>query len=190
MTPDFTLYLMAGEQIMWQGESHKEGPAADPKNSRGTRFFGIMWTFLTSMMFIPMIFFTPDLLGTAKIVSVFMAVIFIGIGIAFICYSFHYKHEYYCITDRRFLVMDDKNRLSIHELFHIRTAELTGITGNYGSILMITDIVHRHRSNGHTHTTRERWGMRGVENPSECYRILTSVLMLNEEEKINQTNFR
>ena len=61
MTPDFTPYLMAGEQIMWQGESHKEGPPMNPKETGSTRLFGIIWTIMTSMMFIPIIFLTEDL---------------------------------------------------------------------------------------------------------------------------------
>ena len=185
MKPDFTPYIMAGEEIMWQGESHKEGPPADPKGARGTKFFGILWSVLSALIFIPVIFLTGDLKGSAFWVTVGMAVLFIGIGIGLFFSTKYYKQEYYCLTDRRLLVMDTKNILTIRDLFHIQGAELTGIQNGYGSILMRTDITHRHRTNGHYHTTREMWSMRGVEEPAECYRILTSVLMVNSE-----TNFK
>lgn len=169
---------------MWQGESHKDGPPADPKNSRGTRFFGIIWTILSTLMFIPMIFLTPDLKGAGFWSAVIMAIVFVGIGVGMIIASFHYKQEYYCLTDRRFLSMDAKMQITNRELFHIRSAQITGMKNGYGSILMTTDIKHSSRSNGHYHTYHEVWTMRGVETPSECYRILTSLLMVNEDSGI------
>jgi len=181
MTPDFTPYLMAGEQIMWQGESHKEGPPMNPKETGSTRLFGIIWTIMTSMMFIPIIFLTEDLKGSALLASIAMAVIFIGVGIGLIVYSGHYKHEYYCLTDRRFLVLNDSMQISNYDFCHIRSAQISGIKNGYGSILMYTDIIHRTRTNGHYHSHHVSWGMRGIENPSECYRILTSLLIVNED---------
>ena len=51
----------------------------------------------------------------------------------------------------------------------------------YGSILMKTDLVHTTHSNGHTHTHRTYWSMRGIQEPAECYRLLTGILQINDE---------
>ena len=184
MTPDFTPYLMSGEQIMWQGESHKEGPAADLRNTRGTRLFAVIWIIITSMIFIPVIFLTKDLKGAGLASMIGMTVVFIGIGVGLLIYSFHYKQEYYCLTDRRFLSMNASFQIRNRDLYHVKTAQITGISNGYGSILMTTDIVHHSRTNGHYHTYHETWSIRGVQDVSECYRILTSILMINEDNGI------
>ncbi|MBR6045384.1 MAG: hypothetical protein IKP47_07105 [Ruminococcus sp.] len=191
MIPDFTPYLMAGEQLMWQGESHKDGPAPQASGSHSLLLFAVIWTLMSALIF-GVVFMTSgsELKGGTLAATIIGAVLFIGIGVWLFIYTFHFTHEYYALTDKRFLCMSEKG-VMIHqsELCRVVSAELVGIKNGCGSIVMRTDITHRRRVNGHTHTTRECWSMRGVEEPSECYRILTSVLALNYQTA-NPANFR
>lgn len=185
MKPDFAPFLMADEQIMWQGESHKEGPPANAASTRSTRLFSVIWTLISALMFGYIIFQSLDnkgMSGKAWAGIIVSAVIFVGIGIGLYASTYHYKQEYYCLTDKRFLVMTEEGVLDkAGELSHILSAELTAIKNGYGSILMKTDIVHYSHSNGHSHSHRTYWSMRGIEEPSECYRLLTGVLQINDE---------
>ena len=185
MEPDFTPFLMTGEQLMWQGKSHKEGPPSNAASTRSTRMFGIIWTVISALMFGFMIVQSTDnskINGKAWAAIIVCAVLFVGIGIGLIVSTFYYKQEYYCLTDKRFLVMTEKGVLDkAGELSHILSAELTAIKNGYGSILMKTDIVHYTHSKGHSHSHRTYWSMRGIEEPAECYRLLTGILQINDE---------
>lgn len=185
MTPDFTPFLMSGEQLMWQGQSHKDGPPANPASTRSTRMFGIIWTVITALLFGFIIFQTigdSKMNGKAWAAIIGCAVLFVGVGIGLIISTFHYKQEYYCITDKRFLVMTEKGVIDKSgELSHILSAELTAIKNGYGSIIMKTDLVHYTHSNGRSHSHRTYWTMRAIEEPAECYRLLTGILQINDE---------
>ena len=188
MTPDFTPYIRTGEQIMWQGESHKEGPPADPKEFIGMRVFSAVWTLFSGLIF-GVVFFTvfdsTQKVNTGtKIVCVLAGLLFIGAGAAMFAATLIFRKEYYCLTDRRFIRMSEKGAIKQQsDLGHVLSAELTGMKNGYGSILMKTDIVHRSYSNGHHHTNREYWKMRGVDRPEECFRMLTGILQINDEFK-------
>ena len=185
MTPDFTPYLMHDEQIMWQGESHKEGPIGSDRDSRSTRFFGILWTVMTTLMFVPMIFIQrgDNSMSTgAWAVVIIMAVIFIGVGIGLIVSTFVFRHEFYCLTDRRLIIMSDKGSIKeTGELIKARSAELVAIENGFGTIVIVTNIIHYTHSKGHRHSHRVRWKIISVENPIECFRILTALISLNTE---------
>lgn len=187
---DFSPFLMTGEQIAWQGESHKDCPPANAAQNRSTRFFGILWTVLTIFIFGMMIFTsvgTKGMKGSALITIILCSVLFVGVGIGLIVSTFIYKHEYFCITDKRFLVMSEKGIISTSgELTHILSAELTAISSGYGSILMTTDIIHYTHSKGRTHSHRTYWSMRGISEPEECYRLLTGILQIFDEYRNNK----
>ncbi|MBR6873552.1 MAG: hypothetical protein IKN17_08630 [Ruminococcus sp.] len=183
MEHDFTPYLMAGEQIMWQGKSHKEGPPVVMRSSGNVKAFAIIWLLMCSGMFIPVIFLQiSELSGGVLAGFIVMFIVFEGLGIWLLIYAVHYTQEYYCITDKRFIVMLEDGRISMSsELSHVLSAEITGIENGYGTISMKTDIVRHTRIRGHRHTMREYWSMRGVDDPSECFRILTGILQINDE---------
>ena len=186
MDVDFTPFLMSGEQLMWQGESHKEGPPANASSTRSTRLFSVIWTLISALLFgfiiVQSIIEKTPLSGKAWAAVIGCAILFVGIGIGLFISTFHYKQEYYCLTDKRFLVMTEKGVIDkAGELSHILSAELTAVKNGYGSILMKTDLVHTTHSNGHTHTHRTYWSMRGIQEPAECYRLLTGILQINDE---------
>lgn len=174
---------MSGEQIMWQGKSHKEGPPVVIRSSGNVKLFAILWLLMCSAIFIPVFFLQiNDLGGSALAAMIIMFIVFMGLGIFLLVYAVHYTQEYYCVTDKRFIVMLEDGSIKISsELSHVQSAELTGIENGYGSIVMKTDIYRYVRTNGHRHRVRQVWSMRGVENPSECFRILTGVLQINDE---------
>lgn len=185
MEPDFEPFLMAGEQIMWQGKSHREGPPANAASTRSTRMFSIIWTVISAVLFgftIIQSIGNTKMNGKAWAAIIGCAVLFVGIGIGIYASTFYYRQEYYCITDKRFLMMTENGVLSTAgELSHILSAELTAIKNGYGSILMKTDMVHYSHTNGHSHSHRTYWSMRGIQDPAECYRMLTGVLQINDE---------
>ena len=187
MTPDFTQYLMHDEQIMWQGESHREGPVGSDRESRSIRFFGILWTALTAMMFIPMIImqWNDKSMSTGVwAIIIVMVVIFVGVGIGLTVSSFVFRHEFYCLTDRRLIIINEKGTVKVTgELIKARSAELAAIKNNFGTIIITTNIIHYTHSKGHRHAHRVRWKIVSVEEPSECFRILTSLISLNTENQ-------
>lgn len=190
MNIDFTPYLMADEQIMWQGQSHKQGAPADRETKTG-RFMGILWTIISLGLFSSVLYYTaddPQMDATARTAIIIMGIIFVGVGIGVTISNFYIPIEYYCITDKRFLLMNKKGDMKgTGELSRVRRAEISGIRNNLGTIVMYTNIKHyHHTAHNHAHhhhstTTTEKWKIIAVENPSECYRILTSILLLNEQ---------
>ena len=176
---------MSGEQIMWQGESHKEGPPANARSTRSTRMFSVIWTVISALLFgsiIAQSVGNEGMKGKAWAAMIGCAVLFVGIGIGIFISTYHYRQEYYCLTDKRFLVMTVQGEIATSgELSHILSAELTSIRNGFGSIVMKTDLVHYTHSNGHSHSHRTYWSMRGIQEPAECYRLLTGVLQINDE---------
>ena len=170
---------------MWQGESHKDGPPADTRANSSMRLFAVVWTLISGGMF-GFIIFTENgntrMKGGAWAAVIACGILFVGIGIGLFVSTLRFRHEYYCITDKRFIRMNDKGVMQQQsDLSHILSAELTGMKNGYGSIAMKTDIVHHHHTNGHYHTNREYWKMQGVEQPAECFRMLTGILQINDE---------
>ncbi|MBR6102246.1 MAG: hypothetical protein IKP95_07450 [Ruminococcus sp.] len=184
---DFSPYIAADEELLWQGESHKEGPAPQASGSNSMLLFAVIWTVMTVLIFgIVFISSGNELRGGTMAAAVIGAAVFIGLGAWLFYYTFHFTHEYYALTDKRFLRMSDKGEIvQQSELYHAVSAELLGIKNGYGTIKIKTGVVHRLRVKGHTHTTREFWAMRGIEGADEFYKLFTGLLQIIKEEQHN-----
>lgn len=177
MIYDFTPQLIEGEQILWQGESHRDGPHADPHQTSMLRIGGFVWILI--MLLISALMLLANDFDVTREPSTFVTLaIFLCIGIGLIIGSFYYKHEYYCLTDKRIIRLNSKRGTKhVYHLEILRRAKLMGTKNGYGSI-MVRGLVIRAYHNNEYRTRRRRitFYLRGVEKYSECYSILTSLL--------------
>ena len=186
MEPDFSQFLLNGEELMWQGERHPEGPPPNSQDPRSVRFFAIVWTLLCCLIFglSGATMFTAKNTNTADVLSILaFGLIFIGVGVALFCSSFVKKKEYYALTDRRFLIYYPKNgRVESHDLKDVVGVRIVGQKDIYGTLCLDTGLTKRVRSNKHWRTVKVCWYMVGIEETQKVFALVTGLLDINRYE--------
>ena len=175
---DFGKCLFKGEQILWTGESSPNAPSADKYRKRYDRMLCLLAFVIGGLLLFAAI--SHGYTGTDLAGALFLAAIFIAIGIWLWKSTVKYTQEYYCLTDKRLMIKHDKGNLDYHELYDVQTAEVTARKGEYGSIVVFSvhvDIKKYKRQNYGRNQARpsknDIWCIRGV---TECDMVCNAII--------------
>lgn len=181
MQPDMKQYLLDGEELMWEGQSHKEGPDPSSANRISTRVFSIIWLISCCAMFsIPIFVMQDQMQGKEDKIALYaFAAIFILVGVVLFISSFKTDNRYYALTDRRFLEQKKDGTLLSHELRAVIGTQFVGIKNGYGTIVLETGDTERVYRNKHWRTVQIKWYLKGVEEPNKVFQLVNNLIEIN-----------
>ncbi|MBR4554145.1 MAG: hypothetical protein IKO27_00980 [Ruminococcus sp.] len=168
MTEHFEKHLFRGEEILWTGESSPEGPPPDRRANSAIKRYSLA-TFLLGTVTVAMTFINKYS-GTSLIGGLVFAVLAFFIAVVLWINAEKYRQEIYCLTNMRFLVIDERSRLKGYELVYAQEAEVSGENGEYGSVLVFTDRYtkkdhHRKLRSSYTAANADHmWKVRGIRD--------------------------
>jgi len=172
MRPDFNRMLYTTEDILWEGESSTNVKSADSVGRRNKYVFTIVFACCGILMIAAA--FSFNFKGSSLISALCFAAVFIFIAFMSFRSARKFKHEYYCLTGERLIIIDDKNYVTTHELMFAKDSEITVQDGDYGSVLVFTagctkKDYHADKKGGtySKHTSDSLWCLNGVKNCEE-----------------------
>lgn len=161
---DYSKYIGKDEQIIWRGESNPEGPPADPKKTKLLREFGVLDLGFGGMFVFGGIY--NNYSGSSLAGALFMAGLFMIIGVCLLYKTFSYKQEDYCLTNKHFIITNEKGSVKSHTLFIRKGATVTGVNGEYGSILIRATL----------HGRNPPLRVRGIRNCEEVCKLINDAI--------------